>query len=155
MPHAKVLAGVDLDKSQPSSMLGYDKNCVAMTFSRLLGVGVYATVNFFLQKGWIKNASDLEHDNAIDTVVGHLSLEEKYENTSWATVKTGMKGHPDGRYFAVNRGANTGATGHAFAIIINQGSVGVYGNNAEKKNNPYHSQINDSHKISVYGPIGT
>lgn len=152
---ASVLRNITLDDSQPGGMLPYDKNCVAMTFSRLLGVGVYATINFFLQKQWIKNAKDLENDNTIELVIGKLDLQERYKKQSWATVKTGMQGMPDGRYFATNWGIedSKAKAGHAFAII-KKGGVGVAGNNAEDTDRPYHSQISDSHLISVYGPIG-
>jgi hypothetical protein len=156
MPHAQILNGVTLDNSQPENLLAYDKNCVAMTFSRLLGVGVYPTINFFLAKGWIKKASDLENDSAIEKVAKELGLDEKYKNTAWSAVKTGMKGHSDGRYFAINRTTNPDSTGHAFALIINGSSVGVVGNNQEGPNEKaYNSKIKDIHLVSVYGPIAT
>jgi len=157
---AKILENQKLDYSQPSNILPYDKNCVAMTFSRLLGVGVYPTINFFLQKGWISKASDLENDGMINKIIKELNLAECYVDSSWAAVKTGMQGYKDGRYFATNWGpsGSAGGNGHAFAII-KKGGIGVYGNNQEVKQSsngssrPYHQAINETHKISVYGPI--
>jgi hypothetical protein len=157
---AKAISNETLDYSQPANMLPYDKNCVAMTFSRLLGVGVYPAINFLLKKGWIKKASDLENDTTIDTVIKNLDLKERYVDAAWTTVKVGMKGMPDGRYYATNwgPGGSSGGKGHAFSIIKN-GGVGIYGNNQEVKKSeqreakPYHQSLHETHLVSVYGPI--
>ncbi|MHB1058854.1 MAG: hypothetical protein ACYC0F_13335 [Rhodanobacter sp.] len=157
---ARVMSGEVLDYKQPSNMLAYDKNCVAMTFSRLLGVGVYPAINFLMKKGWIGKASDLENDTTINTVIEKLGLEERYVDTPWVTVKVGMKGMPDGRYYATNWGpaGSSGGKGHAFSII-KKGGVGIYGNNQEVKKSerneskPYHQALHVTHKVSVYGPI--
>jgi hypothetical protein len=157
---AKVISQETLDYSQPENMLLYDKNCVAMTFSRLLGVGVYPAINFLLKKGWIKKASDLENDTTIDTVIQNLDLEARYVDAAWTTVKVGMKGMPDGRYYATNwgPGGSKGGKGHAFSII-KKGGVGIYGNNQEVKKSeqrdsrPYHQALHETHLVSVYGPI--
>ncbi|MBT2321870.1 hypothetical protein J7E62_05805 [Variovorax paradoxus] len=158
---ATVIRRETLDYSQPASMLPYDKNCVAMTFSRLLGVGVYPAINFLLKKGWISKASDLENDTIIDTVIKKLDLTERYVDTAWTTVKVGMKGMPDGRYYATNWGpsGSAGGKGHAFTII-KKGGVGIFGNNqevkksAQKESRPYHQTLRETHRVSVYGPIG-
>ncbi|MBD8879558.1 hypothetical protein IHE49_03580 [Rhodanobacter sp. 7MK24] len=157
---AQVITGEALDYSQPDGMLPYDKNCVAMTFSRLLGVGVYPTINFLIRKGWITRASDLENDTTINKVIEKLALAARYADTPWETVKVGMQGMQDGRYYATNWGpsGSSGGRGHAFAIV-KKGGIGVYGNNQEVKQSesspsrPYHQSIHATHKISVYGPI--
>jgi hypothetical protein len=157
---AQIISGETLDYTQPANMLLYDKNCVAMTFSRLLGVGVYPTINFMIKQGWIRKASDLENDGTINTVIEKLALQERYKDTSWTAVKVGMKGMPDGRYYATNwgPGGSSGGKGHAFSIIKN-GGIGIYGNNQEvkkseqAKSKPYHQALNETHLVSVYGPI--
>ena len=110
---AHVISGETLDEtlddSQPADLLPYDKNCVAMTFSRLLGVGVYPTINFLKKKGRISKASDLkvsdlENDSTIETAIGKLEWPRRYLDTPWESVKVGMKGMPDGRYYATNWG---------------------------------------------------
>lgn len=157
---AQVISNWTLDYAQPDNMLSYDKNCVAMTFSRLLGVGLYPTINFLIKKKWISDASELENDTTINTVIEKLGLQPRFHDTPWVTVKVGMSGMPDGRYYATNWGpsGSAGGQGHAFAIIKN-GGVGVYGNNQEVKqqvnspSRPYHQTLHVTHKVSVYGPI--
>ena len=140
----------------PLEMLPYDKNCVAMTFSRLLKQHVHATVRDFVERGWITSGTELENDNKIEYVIAKLGLTERYREKTWSTVKAGMKAMPNGRYFAMNwkMSGNTGvsASGHAFTIIVKDRSVGVYGNNAEVTGSAYISAIHPDHKISVYGP---
>ncbi|HEV2150210.1 MAG TPA: hypothetical protein VGR37_22620 [Longimicrobiaceae bacterium] len=151
---ATILTGETLNNHVVKDMLPYDKNCVAMAFSRVLGIGVYATLNHFVSKQWISRASDLENINKLDKVLKGLGLKACYDDKTWS-IETGMKGQGDGRYFAVNWGVNgkTGSDpkGHAFAIV-KKGGIGIAGNNAEATSRPYHGEIMD-HKISVFGPI--
>lgn len=175
---ASVLDGVVLNNTAPSEILPYDKNCAAMTFSRLLGIGVYATINHFVTKGWIAKGTDLENDEKILAIIGHLGLEEQFTDLAWSAAKPRLSALRDGRYYGMNygtRGSTVGdASGHAFSIIkqgsrtatvrkvekvIARGSWGVFGNNSEKKGKngkpgeTYLSTIHPDHLISVYGPI--
>lgn len=139
----------EYDHTAPDNMLPRRQNCVAMAFSKMMSLGVHATINYFIHKKWVPTAKALENDGAIEKVIKGIELAEVYKRNSWSTVKTGMKGHKDGRYFAINRGASPD---HAFCIIVKNGSVGVSGNNAETKENCYYGAIQDNHKISVWGP---
>jgi hypothetical protein len=175
---ASVLDGVVLNNRAPSEILPYDKNCAAMTFSRLLGIGVYATINHFITKGWIAKGTDLENDEKILAIIGHLGLKKQCKDEPWSAVKPKLSALRDGRYYGMNygiRGSEVGdASGHAFAIlkkgrrtevvkkgeqVIAKGSWGVFGNNSEKKGKDgkpgetYLSTIRPDHLISVYGPI--
>jgi len=147
----------NLDSNKPEGMLDTDKNCVAMSFSRVLGINVHTTINFFLQKGWIDSAENLENDTTVESIAEKLCMKKIYSNTTWGELKTAMAKDTNGRYLAVNTGVHgfnesPSAVGHAFCIIKN-GGLGVAGNNAEKKNTPYHSQIGHTHKITVWGPV--
>ncbi|MFJ2363166.1 hypothetical protein ACIPIN_05480 [Pseudomonas sp. NPDC087697] len=147
----------DLDTNRPEDMLDNDKNCVAMSFSRVLGINVYTTINFFLQKGWINSATQLENDTIVEDIAAELCMEKIYTNTPWGELKTSMAKNLEGRYLAVNTGIHgfnesASTVGHAFCIIKN-GGLGVAGNNSEKKHTPYHSQIGHMHKITVWGPV--
>jgi hypothetical protein len=154
---ATVLRGQVIDNSAPSEVLPYDKNCAAMTFSRVLGIGVYATINHFVTKGWIAKGTDLENDNKILAIIEHLGLEEQFKDQPWSAAKPKLSALRDGRYYGMNYGTRGStpkdAKGHAFAIV-KKGGWGIFGNNSEKKDQTYASTIHPDHKISVYGPIG-
>jgi hypothetical protein len=152
---ASVLDGAVLNNRAPREILPYDKNCVAMTFSRLLGIGVYATINHFVTKGWIARGTDLENDEKVTAIIGHLGLEKQFRDEKWSAVKPKLSALRDGRYYGMNygpRGSASGATGHAFAIV-KKGGWGVFGNNSERSDRTYLSTIHPDHLISVYGPI--
>lgn len=153
---ASVLDGAVLNDRAPREILPYDKNCAAMTFSRVLGIGVYATINHFVTKGWIAKGTDLENDEKILAILGHLGLEQQFKDEKWSTAKPKLSALKDGRYYGMNygtRGSTAGdASGHAFAIV-KKGGWGVFGNNSERSDRTYLSTIHPDHKISVYGPI--
>jgi hypothetical protein len=140
--------GETVSTAKPAGILANDKNCVAMTFSCLMKTGVYPTINYFVMKGWISKASDLENDNQWSKVITGLGLEERYDKTGWAAVKTGMKGFPDGRYFACTHGK----PGHAFAIIKHGNGIGLNANNQEKEDTSYHHSLKEDTSVSVWGP---
>ncbi|MEM7211812.1 MAG: hypothetical protein AAF479_07965 [Pseudomonadota bacterium] len=148
MPYAnidglEVFMKTDKHGAMPSDMLPYDKNCVAMSFSRCMGVGVYAAINFFLDKGWISSAADLENDTSMSNVLKGMDMTKIYDHEPWSKVKSGLKGRPDGRYFAVNTGVkDSGFDGHAIAII-KKGALGVVGNNQDTKG----SNLADGRKL--------
>jgi hypothetical protein len=147
----------DLDNSTPENRLAKDKNCVAMSFSKVLGINAHAAINFFLQKKWIKSASELENDTIVEAIATNLCMKKVYANKPWGELKALMAKEMDGRYLAVNTGKDgfnesPSTVGHAFCIIKN-GGLGVAGNNAENSGKPYHSQIVHTHKITVWGPV--
>ncbi|MBC3777649.1 hypothetical protein [Pseudomonas sp. SWRI99] len=147
----------DLDNKTPKDRLAEDKNCVAMSFSKVLGINAHAAINFFLQKGWIESARKLENDTIVESIADHLRMKKIYSDKPWGELKTLMAKDLDGRYLAVNTGINgfnesPSSVGHAFCIIKN-GGLGVAGNNAENPNSPYHSRIGQTHKITVWGPV--
>lgn len=149
-----LLQGVPLSNTPPAGMLPYDKNCVAMAFSRVLGIGVHAAINFIIAKGWAPTASALENDGVIETIVKGLPLAARAKNVQWQSLRTQLGAYPDGRYFAVNNGAHDfggKGVGHAFAII-KHGAWGTAANNAEETGQNYSSTISGSSKISVWGP---
>lgn len=156
LPAPSTLKGAALNNKAPAQLLPYDKNCAAMTFSRVLGIGVYATINHFIGKGWISKGTQLENDEVILYVINHLGLAEQYKDEEWRTVRAGLLALKDGKYFAMNygvRGSTVGdAKGHAFAIV-KHGGWSVYGNNSETPDKAYRDTIHETHKISVYGPI--
>jgi hypothetical protein len=138
---------------KPEDMLGYHENCVAMALSKCLGVGVYPAINFFIHKGWIQRASDLENDSAYARVLEGLGMGLAYDYQDWSSVKLGIRGGPDGRWFCVNLQHNRrGGDGHAFAIV-KKGGTGVVGNNQETTDRSYHAAIMDGHKINAWGPL--
>jgi hypothetical protein len=135
-------------------MLPYDQNCVAMAFSRVLGIGVYATVNLFIARGWAATANALQYDETIQRVVDGLPLTQRALNTAWQDLRTQLSNLSDGRYFAVNNGIHEfggRGVGHAFAII-KQGGWGTAANNSERTGYNYGSTITNSSNISVWGP---
>lgn len=143
-----------LNNQPPAGMLPYHQNCVAMAFSRTLGIGVHAAVNLFIARGWVGSAGALQYDNAIATIVARLPLVNVALDESWLSLRPRLSTLPDGRYFAVNSGANNfGGTGigHAFAIVKN-GGWGTAANNSEKTGSNYGSGIAGSSKISLWGP---
>jgi hypothetical protein len=150
-----LIQNVALNNHSPAGgMLPYHQNCVAMAFSRTLGIGVNAAVNLFIANGWVGSASALQYDNAIATIVAQLPLANVALDESWLSLKPRLSTLPDGRYFAVNSGANNfGGTGigHAFAIV-KHGSWGTAANNSEKTDSNYGSNIAGSSKISLWGP---
>jgi hypothetical protein len=152
---APFLKGIGLNHKTPSEILPYNKNCAAMTFSRVLGIGVHATIHYLVGKGWISKGTQLEQDSVILYVLGCLGLAEQYRDEEWRTVQVNLAALQDGRYFAMNYGPNGStakdAMGHAFAIVKN-GGWAVYGNNSEQPARPYRDAIHPTHKISVYGP---
>ncbi len=170
MMPATIMSTVTPDTSWIEGVLPQDKNCVAKACSRLLGVNVYVTINFFLTQRWIKKASDLQHDEMILSIIDNLGLEPVCRNVSLATASVEIQKKADGRFFAINSYAHDfpsdSAIGHAFVIIkqsrrdprqsgstLPKGALGIVGNNSDKTEAPYHQKINDSHRISVWGPV--
>lgn len=151
---SKLIKDEKLSNKAPVNKLSYGTNCVAMAFSRVLGIGDNAAINLFIAKGWVPSAQALQFDNAIETIVARLPLQNKFLNESWQNVKPHLSRLSDGRYFAINSGVNQfggQGIGHAFAII-KHGGWGTYANNAEKSGYNYSSTINDAYYISVWGP---
>lgn len=138
------------------AVLESKKNCVALTFSKCFKKNAYTMINYFVEKKWISKGKDLENDETIERVIGNLGLKKVYDHTDWETVKIGMKGHKDGRYFCINRASyGKKGDGHAFTVIVNGQSVAVSGNNQEKLNNPYAEQIKTTDHVTVWGPAPT
>lgn len=143
--------------SPVGGMRSYDTNCVAMAFSKVLGIGVNATVNLFVARGWVPNGNALENDEAIVRIVDGLPLPQVARDESWVSLKARLGSLPAGRYFACNskgkKFLDSSAVGHAFAIIRG-GSAGwgTAANNAEKSGTSYASELRDSHNISLWGP---
>lgn len=136
------------------SLLPWDKNCVAMTLSRCLGVNLFTAVNFMKHRGWISKGTDLEDDSAIETVVSGLGMTERHKDKAWTTVRKEIPSLAVGRYFCINRGIPESTTSdHAFALIRHASGWNVEGNNLERKDVRYVDQIGETHRVSVYGPM--
>ncbi len=155
---AAIIEGVALTNSSPiGGMRDYDTNCVAMAFSKVLGIGVNATVNLIVSRGWVPNGSALENDGAILRVVAGLPLAQVTRDEKWSNLKLRLGTLTAGRYFACNCKAekfNTPASkGHAFAIIRHaNGGWGTAANNAERTGVSYASAMGAADLISVWGP---
>ncbi|UAJ11142.1 hypothetical protein [Polymorphobacter megasporae] len=155
---AQLIQGVALNNRSPvGGMRNYDTNCVAMAFSKVLGIGVNATVNLLVSRGWVPDGIALENDGAILRIVAGLPLAEVTRDEKWSDLKLRMSTLAAGRYFACNTKAakfNTPASnGHAFAIIRHaNGGWGTAANNAERTGVSYASAIGESNSISVWGP---
>lgn len=142
-------------KAGEDSSLKYEKNCVAMTLSKIFKTGVNDTIAKLMENGWIKSGRDLENESIILIVMEKLGMKKAFDNQQWGYVHRKLKTMPDGRYFAVNSGKhNFGeGNGHAFTVIVKNGSVGVAGNNAETVEMQYNRAIRNSDKIMVWGPF--
>lgn len=155
---AAVIQGVALSNRSPDGgMRGYDTNCVAMAFSKVLGIGVNATVNLCVARGWVPNGLALENDGAILRVVGGLPLANVATDERWRDLKLRLGTLAAGRYFACNSKAakfdTPASKGHAFAIIRHgNGGWGTAANNAERTGVSYASAIGDADLICVWGP---
>ena len=150
-----LIHGFALSNDPPVNVLPNGQNCVGMAFSRVLGIGSNATINLFISRRWIPNATALQFDNAIVTVVTGLPLQNRFLNVTWGTLKPQLSTLPDGRYFAVNSGVHDfggQGSGHAFAIIKQHGSWGTFANNQEGSGYNYSSRITNGDHISVWGP---
>lgn len=155
---AAVIRNVQLNNTRPDGgTRPYETNCVALAFSKVLGIGHYATVNLFVARRWVPNASALENDGAILRIVAGLPLPAVARDESWFSLKTRLGSLPAGRYFACNSKSklfnDTSSVGHAFAII-RHGSAGwgIAANNAEAEDKSYASALKDADNISVWGP---
>lgn len=155
---AAIIQNAVLNNHTPAGgMRPYDTNCVAMAFSKVLGIGVNATVNLFVARNWVPNGLALENDEAILRIVQGLPLPPVARDEAWATLKARLNTLPAGRYFACNSKSKTflqpSAVGHAFAIIRHgNAGWGVAANNAEKTGVSYVSELRDAHNISLWGP---
>ena len=147
------------EKNVRDGMLAHEKNCVAYSLSRCLGVSLNDTVGYFIGSKWISKGSDLENDAAYGRVLEGMGAKLKIDSVPWGDAKRTISALKDGRYFAVNtKSKDRGGDGHAFAIV-KSGGWGVAGNNQEvgakdpRDARPYHSQIHPTHKVSVWGPF--
>ncbi len=155
---AAIIQGVALNNGVPvGGMRPRETNCVAMAFSKVLGIGVHATVNLFVARGYVPNGDALEHDGAILRICAALGLTEVTRDETWLSLKARLGNLEAGRYFACNSKAkkmlDKNSVGHAFAII-RHGSKGwgVAANNAEEADTSYVSKLLDADNISLWGP---
>lgn len=137
------------------SSLKYEKNCVAMTLSKIFKTGVNDAIAKLMENGWIKSGRDLENESIILIIMEKLGMKKAFDNQQWGYVHRKLKTMPDGRYFAVNSGKHKfgEGDGHAFTVIVKKGSVGVAGNNAETIEVQYNRAIRNSDNIMVWGPF--
>jgi hypothetical protein len=155
---AHVIRNEQLNNHRPDGGTRPHKtNCVALAFSKVLGISHYATVNLFVDKGWVPRAQALEHDGAILRILAGLPLAEVARDEAWLSVRARLGTLPAGRYFACNsktkKFKDTNSIGHAFAIIRSAGAGwGVAANNQEKRDTSYASVLQDADNISVWGP---
>ncbi len=154
---AQIIANEVLNNAPPLNMLAKHQNCVAMALSKVFGVGVHATINLILAKGWAPTAQALQYDATIERIVNGLPLANKAMNTKWSDLRPLVSNWGDGRYFCVNSKMNDfggQGVGHAFAII-KAGGWGTAANNSEEKGEEarnYATVMNADHRVSVWGP---
>lgn len=147
---------IEFDYHKPNKILPVEKNCVAMAFSKMLGLPVYAVINMFIKNGWISTPESLQYSETIVNIMNKFGLSQKFEDKEWATIKDAIK-LINGRYFAVNTQSasfsDRGSSGHAFCIIVKDLSLGISGNNADSAYSSYNSKILGHHKITIWEPV--
>ncbi|EAB5468247.1 hypothetical protein GAV71_23950 [Salmonella enterica subsp. enterica serovar Typhimurium] len=138
----------------PPNMLPREQNCVAMALSACFRQQLNPVVNSLLKERIIHSPKELEHDNAVISVLQKLQIQEVCNSTLWETAKQQLLQKPDGRYFAINsKHLDFPGSGesHAFCCIKYKNAIGINGNNAETQSTHYQPYPYD--KVSIWGPF--
>lgn len=149
------LSGRGARKFSQEDVLCYEKNCVAMALSKVFRVNMFHTIQKLKSNGAINSATSLENSATIVTVMQRVDMPKVVSNMAYSEIKKMASGFPDGRYFAINSKTHTfeeDKASHAFAIILNKGSLGVAGNNAESPGRSYNQALSDSDIVTMWGP---
>lgn len=139
-------------------MVPYDRNCVAMSLSRCLGVNIFATVNFLKNRGLIAKGTDLENDGAVSRVAEGLQVTKQSDKASWISTQAKIRGAGNGRYFCVNNGPEDASASfivHAFTVFCAGVTINVHGNNQDTNTSLYRDFLSDTHRVSAWGPFPT